>query len=439
MNVAIVYPEVLDLARFKENRKEFPPFGALYLAAVIEQSGATVEILKISPGNTFLDLTRFDVVAFSIPSSATYGMIKDARFKSRYNDDPYILVGGVHPTFYPEETLIDIRPHAVGIGEGETTILELLEVKNSREFSKISGICYLANGIPTRTQPRALVKDISLLPNPARHLLDLDDFVMSDRLSNLELQMAHVMFSRGCPFPCRFCAAAQTQIQYRSGQSARTELIELRDRYKIEGFAIVDDNFIVNKKKVQEICHSIRDLQLRWSALSRVDTVDESLLLEMRRAGCIEVKYGMESGSPQILRAMKKNITPNTIEKTVTMTKNCGINVKLFIIHGFPGENLATTKETIKLLERLVPFVDRVSLFRFVPLPGTYIFEHAAEFQIRGTNQSPDWDGDWEKYHIHHNNRHWWGTTADFEEVNTSYQLIHHFVDAYWPQKYKGF
>ena len=74
--------------------------------------------------------------------------------------------------------------------------------------------------------------------------------------------MAHVMFTRGCPFPCRFCAVAQSKIQYRSGESARKELINLIENYGIEGFAIVDDNFVVSKKKVYDVATSIEDLNL---------------------------------------------------------------------------------------------------------------------------------------------------------------------------------
>ncbi len=151
------------------------------------------------------------------------------------------------------------------------------------------------------------MRDIDQLPLPARHLLPAGTVVMTDRLAGTDLRMAHVMFSRGCPFPCSFCAAGQTRIQYRGGESARRELEHLIDAYGIEGFAIVDDNFIVSKAKVSDICDHITGLDLRWSALSRVDTIDAPLLARMAASGCIEVKYGMESGSEDLLRAMRKN------------------------------------------------------------------------------------------------------------------------------------
>jgi radical SAM superfamily enzyme YgiQ (UPF0313 family) len=436
MKVAVVYPEVYDLARFREKRKEFPPFGVLYLASVMEQRGLHVQMFKIYPGATKLDLQQFDAVAFSIPSSATYGLVKESRLTSLYSADALIMVGGVHPNFYPEETLLDIKPHVVGVGEGEDTILEILQESRSRKFARVQGVCYMDGSTPTQTQARKVMPDIDTLPLPARHLLENDDIVMNDRLSNTDLRMAHVMFSRGCPFPCRFCAASQTKIQYRSGQSARTELLHLIEKYQIQGFAIVDDNFIVNKLKVREICDSIRDLGLWWSALSRVDTIDEDLLRAMRASGCVEIKFGMESGSPRILKAMRKNITQEQIHYAVETAHRIGINVKLFLIHGYPTEDFDSTQETMTLLRELAPQIERVSLFRFVPLPGTYVFDNPEEFALHGTNHDPDWDGDWSKYHIHHNHHHWWGTADQFKVVNESYNQLSDLVNSMWPPRH---
>ncbi|MET9291000.1 radical SAM protein [Streptomyces sp. NPDC003077] len=437
MRVALVYPEVLDLARFKEQRKEFPPFGVLYLAAVAEEAGYDVTVVKVTVDDHVRDFTAFDVVAFTIPSSATYGLIRDCRHHSRYANDPLVLVGGVHPNFYPEQTLLDLAPHAVGVGEGEETFLHLLSRAESRRFDDIAGICFLHEGRPVRTPPRVLMNSIDELPLPARHLLPQADLVMSDRLSTTDLRMAHVMFSRGCPFPCRFCAAAQTRIQYRSGASARRELVDMIDRYGIEGFAVVDDNFIVNKHKVRDICAHIADLGLKWSALSRVDTVDAPLLADMAASGCLEVKYGMESGSPKILKAMRKRITEDHIRNAVRWSREAGINVKLFLIHGFPGEDRHTTTQTMDLLARLAPGIDRVSLFRFVPLPGTYVYDHPDEFDLHGTSNQPGWKGDWSQYHIHHNDKHWWGTEEQFVEVQAGYEQLAAMIRELWPDRHQ--
>ncbi|MCG5213271.1 B12-binding domain-containing radical SAM protein [Streptosporangium sp. KLBMP 9127] len=435
MRVVLLYPEVYDMARYKEARKEFPPFGVLYLAAVIEQGGHEVVIEAVTPSRTRLELSGFDAVGFSLASSATYGLMLTARRTSTFADHALIMVGGVHANFYPIESLTDFAAHVVADGESEEIILQLLDrgVDGGRDFTGIPGIyCPNGDGQIVQGPSRVLMRNIDELPLPARHLLPREHVVLSDRLAGTDTTMAHVMFSRGCPFPCTYCAAAQSRLQYRGAASARRELIHLIDAYGIEGFAIVDDNFIVHKGKVGEICEAIADLKLRWSALSRVDTVDGPLLKKMAASGCIEVKYGMESGSELLLTAMRKRITRAQIRDAILATADAGIGAKVFVIHGYPGETEQTTDETLSLLEELAPNLSRVALFRFVPLPGTQVYADPDKYGISGTHQQPGWDGDWSRFHIHHNTLRWWGDDNQWAEVESSYLRLRTFVDATW-------
>ena len=432
MRVALLYPEVYDMARFREERKEFPPFGVLYLAAVCEQAGHEVVIEKATPHRTALDLSGFDAVGFSLASSATYGVMLQTRRQSTIRDDALVMVGGVHCNFYPESSLRDFGAHVAADGESEETILAILAQHRRRDLAAVPGILYLDGDQARRTAKRPLMRNIDELPLPARHLLPRQDIVITDRLAGTDLRMAHTMFSRGCPFPCSFCAAGQTRIQYRSGASALAELEHLVEAYGIEGFAIVDDNFIVARQKVGDICDHIAHLRLRWSALSRVDTVDEELIGKMARSGCIEIKYGMESGSERLLKAMRKNTKREQIKRAIHLTNDAGIAAKVFVIHGFPGENTETTEETVSLLEELGAAVARVSLFRFVPLPGTEVYERAALYGVRGTHLQPDWDGNWAKFHIHHNEERWWGNDQQWAEVESSHIRLREFIESGW-------
>ena len=438
MRVALLYPEVYDMARFREHRKEFPPFGVLYLAASLRSAGHEVRILKVTKYGAALDLRGMDAVGFSLASSATYGIMRRARERAALDPGTLVMVGGVHANFYPRQSLTDFDADVVSYGESDDTIPLIVAQAHTRRFEDIPGLMWRDAAGTERVTPTVPVgRDISHLPLPARDLLDPDDFVMTDRLAGRDIRMAHVMFSRGCPFPCTFCAAGQTRIQYRNGASARHELTGLIEAYGIEGFAIVDDNFIVNKNSVRDICTHIADLNLRWSALSRVDTVDHPLLADMAASGCIEVKFGVESGSEKLLKAMRKNTTQAKITAAIRAAHAAGIEAKAFIIHGYPGETMETTEETLRLLDSLGDELARVSLFRFVPLPGTQIYDNTGPGPaIHGTHLSPDWDGDWEKFHIHHNDRHWWGDTDDFREVQAAFLKLESYVESRWgPQK----
>ena len=429
MKVALIFPELYEVARFYGRRKEFPPFSVLYLGAVLEKNNIEVELFSVNPDKVILNLKKFNIIAFSIPSSITYHIIKKVREKSIYSTNTLLIAGGVHATIYPKETLKDLKIDVVGIGVGEETILEIINEFHSRNFSKINGVCYIRNNITYYTPTRKLKRDLDYLPViPARHLLPKSDFIMTNRLSDTNLKMTHVMFARGCPYSCNFCASQQKTMQYRSGQHIRKELIHLIKTYSIEGFAETGDNFLVDKEKVRNICNTIADLNLKWSTLSRVDTVERNVLERMYNAGCIEIKFGIESGSNKMLKAMGKNISLNQIYNAIKITKSIGIKNKIFLIHGYPGENMETTNETIKLLKRLSSMIDRISLFRFVPLPGSYIYKNYKENKLLISNTSEDWD----KSHIYHNHYHWWGTKKDFEILSKSYKKLDKFIADNW-------
>lgn len=436
MRIAVVYPEVLDMARYREKRKEFPPFGALYIAAVLEEAGHQISVFKLNPFQLTYDFTKFDVIAFSISASACFNLFIECRFKSQIESETLLIAGGVHANLMPEQTLVDLKVDVVGVGEGEQTILDIIRVKKGGDFSTTLGVCYLRDGVPHKTPPRMISRNIDNFPFPARHLIDVNDFIMSDRMSNTNVRMTHLMPGRGCPFPCRYCASAQTKIQYRSGGNIRLELAHLIDTYGIQGFAVVGNDFILSKKNVREICSEISDLKLSWATLTRVDRVDNELLAVMRKGGCYELEFGVESGSQRILDRMDKCVTVEQVRYALRASYEVGIHNKVFLVHGFPGENWESTRETMQLLDEVRPWIHRVSLFRFVPLPGTYVYKNPHLFDLRGIDTEPDWDGDWGKYHIHHNQRHWWGSLADFSELNESYRALRDFVEERWPSRF---
>lgn len=232
MRIALIYPEVYDIARFYGKRKEFPPFGVLYLASVLENNNFDIQIFTVDSNNTKLDLISFDVIAFSIPSSITYNIIKSVRKNSDIHKDSLLIAGGVHPTIFPKETLIDLDVEIVGVGQGDETIIEIMDNYKSKNFHKISGIYYMKDNEILQTDPRKLKRNLDHLPViPSRHLLPIEDIIMSDRLSNTSLKMTHLMLTQGCPYSCNFCASQQRQLQYRSPWHIEKELIHLIKTY----------------------------------------------------------------------------------------------------------------------------------------------------------------------------------------------------------------
>ena len=427
MKIALISPEYYDIAHFGAKRKEIPPFGVLYLAAVIENKGIVVDLFRVSNEKYCFNFTEYDIIGFSIASSVTYPIIKKVRDNSQFSINSLIIAGGIHTTIFPKEVINDLKVDIACLGEGERTISEIIDVYPNRNFADINGIVFknAISGEFVFTPKRNLIKDLDSIPFPARHLLPLDEIVMNDRLGETHLPVAHILCSRGCPYSCNFCANQEHGIRYRTGANIRKELELLINEYGIKGFCITDDNFIVNKEKIEDICNEIIPLKLKWSSLSRVNTVDEKILRKLKESGCIEIKYGIESGSPRILDSMNKNITIDEIKNAIILTNNVGIRVKAFILHGFPGENMESTQETIELLEELKGKIDRISLFRFVPLPGSPVYNNAQIYDL-------DLPQDLEEIFIYNNNRKWWGNKNEQEELEKSYQLLEKYVSNNW-------
>lgn len=431
MRAALVYPEYYEIAHFQQRRKEMPPFGVLYLAAVLEEEGFEVKLFKATDENCIYDFCEYDLIGLSLSSSVTYSIMKKVCQNSKFSCDSLKIAGGIHASLYPKVVMQELGVQIVSIGEGEETLRELARyIKSGRreKLINIRGIYYNDAGKIKYTGIRKKIEDLDTIPFPARHLLDEEDFVMTNRLSNTNYKMTHILCSRGCPYECNFCANQERGIRYRSGENIQRELAELVSKYEIEGFCIVDDNFIVDKDNLKGILREIAPMNLKWSALSRVNTVDNELLESLRESGCIEIKYGIESGSQRILEAMNKKISIEQIKKAVNLTYDMGIKVKAFILHGFPGENMESTNETIQLLEELGDKIERVSMFSFAPLPGSPVYEKHEEFGIK-LPQSTD------EIYIYNNSGKWWGNKVQQEELRDAYMKLKQYIESKWEKR----
>lgn len=421
MKVAIIYTEMYEVAHFKNSRKEMPPFGILYLSAIAEAAKAEVKIFKITPSHTSIDLRGFDIIAFSVLASVSYNFVRKIRFSSLYSGKPLIVLGGVHSSVKPEKTIVDFNADILVYGQGELSFFEILSQYPNLDETSILGICYKKDGLILKNKPQKHSENLDWLPLPSWHLFEKDDVILENPIGGKKEKMTYIMTSRGCKSSCKFCGVMQKKIQYRSGSHIRTELEYLINNYGIKGVAIVDDNFTSIPEKTIEICNSISDLGLRWSALSRADSVNVEMLQTMKKAGCVEIKIGVESGSNYLLNAMGKRITTKEIYNAINLAYRFDLSIKIFLMHGFPGENMETTDETISLLKTIRGMITKVSLTRFVPLPGSYVFNHPSEFDLHNEKET---EGNYERCFMYNNHHHWWGNDEDFTELNLSYQKL---------------
>ena len=230
--ICLVYPECYEVAKFGNKRKEFPPFGVMYLASALEKENYDVKIIATSNDNNCFDFSDFDMIGFSISSSLAYPLIKETRENSIFKANSLIIAGGIHASLYPKEVIKNLDCDIVSIGEGEKTIVEIAKATSLDDISKIKGIYYKKDNSIYITEKRNDINDLDTLAFPARHLLPKEDIVM-ERLSNTSLSIAHVLFSRGCPYHCNFCANQNHNVRYRSKDNIKEELEFLIKDYGI--------------------------------------------------------------------------------------------------------------------------------------------------------------------------------------------------------------
>ncbi|HBG47435.1 MAG TPA: hypothetical protein DDW94_10685 [Deltaproteobacteria bacterium] len=284
------------------------------------------------------------------------------------NPEVKIVVGGTHPSLDPLGTIKCEHYDYVIRGEGEYTFTEILEGKDR---GGIKGLTFRDdNGKIVSNPPRDFIDDLDSLPFPAR-----------DRLfnGNGNTDTGAIITGRGCPFQCSYCASPELsnkKTRYRSVENVLSELEFMTKRLNISLVRFQDDTFTLNKSRTSEICEGIlrKGLAFQWVCDTRVDRIDRELLKLMKRAGCIRVKIGVESGSDEILKKVRKGVTVERIRRGVGVIKEAGIPLTIYLMIGFPGETDEDVKKTIRFAREID--ADYNSLSVVAPYYGTGIYKN---------------------------------------------------------------
>jgi radical SAM superfamily enzyme YgiQ (UPF0313 family) len=283
------------------------------------------------------------------------------------------------------------------MGEYEMSLLDLVKaLDKNTPLGKIKGIAYKEKGKVIINPRRENIEDLDKLPFPAWHLMPMDMYFTPYSRTKTSIE---VLTSRGCPFKCTYCVFPQLiynsrKVRYRSAKSVVDEVEILLKKYKKEGIYFNDDTFTVNRNHVMGICGEImkRKLKFRWGCFGRVDTVDREMLENMKRAGCVLIKYGVESGSQKILDRVEKGYKISDIKKAFKLTKEIGIGTHGTFMIGLPGEDSSTIEETMELAKEID--ADTILWALLTPFPGTALFDEAEK---KGHIEEKNWekyDGD---------------------------------------------
>ena len=296
----------------------------------------------------------------------------------------FLVLGGPHATIYPEHVFEKTHASAVVVGEGEETFAELLlALSEGEDLKNIAGIVLKnKDGTTFYTPSRSSHLDINTIPFPYYSGLKNFSFSRYNGFPWLPKPTAAIISSRGCIFDCAHCASVRfwgRKWRPRSPENVLAEIKWLVEEYGIRSVFFYDDNFPVNKKRTIAICKGIMDSnsKLKWSCCSHVKMVDRNLLRVMRASGCINIDFGVESGSNKILKSIKKQQTSDDIIKAFDIVHEAGISTRAYLIVGIPGEDELTIDETIELMDRINPLSVGANILWL--LPGTEVYKDAVK------------------------------------------------------------
>lgn len=389
IKVGLVFPqykEYPDKVSFPENKHHLgviPPITLAYVAAILESSGCRVKLidasaLKLTKGQVVDSLKDFnpDFIGFTSTTVDFHNTLGWINYLKEGLNKP-IIAGGVHLAVYPKETLSHQAVDYGVTGEAEETLPELLEcLTNKGDLSKIKGICYRDNGGIRVTEKRLPVSNLDEYPFPARHLLPNEKYYS---FISKKKNFTAMLTSRGCPFHCIFCDSQTVKYRYRSPKNVVDEMQVCHDSYGINEIDIFDALFSVSSDRVMEICRELksRKLKLKWSFRTRVDLVNEEMLEQLNKSGCVRIHYGIESGDPGILKNISKNVDISTVKKIVRLTKQKGIDAFGYFMIGNVGDNEETVKESRKLMLEL-PF-DYIQISPAYAPPNSSLYRQVKE------------------------------------------------------------
>jgi radical SAM superfamily enzyme YgiQ (UPF0313 family) len=332
-----------------------------------------------------LDHNSFDVVGLSF-IGGYYQYQKALKISAAINRSkkrPFYIIGGHGPTPEPEFFLKKTGADAIVMGEGEITIVELLNaLNNKRPFEKVKGIAFQKEGQCIVNERRPLIQDIDTIPFPAYDLFPIHYYrlLKFPSCTNADFSMP-ILSGRGCPFKCNFCYRMDKGFRPRSNESIVEEIQLLKSDYGITYISFGDELLMSSRERTISLCNYIikKKLGIKWDCNGRLNFAQKDVLRVMKDAGCVFINYGIESFDDGILKVMNKALTTKQIVAGIEATLDAGISPGYNIIFGNIGETREILMKGVDFLLKYDDGTQMRTIRPVTPYPGSPLYYYALE------------------------------------------------------------
>lgn len=378
------------------NPAKLPPLGLAYLGAVLREDGRSqvtlvdlnAEVQKpqavLAAARKRVEATKPEVLGLSCTTVQAPFVIEFVRlYKKKYPDVPVVL-GGIHASAAPEEMLRSCPADVVVHGEGEETLVEVLDAlveDRAAGLTRVKGISFRAGGGITRTEPQPLLKDLDSLPYPAYDLLPpLPCYQPLARK-----HVFSVTASRGCVHHCAFCSGSRHwhYQRWRTPESVAAEVRWLDNRYDLGMVRFEDDDLLTREAWSGRLLDLLEDIGVPFSCFARLDSLQEAAVERLAAAGCKEVYHGLETTSPRLWEILRKDMSKGLdlagCSRLIAREIEAGVTPTVSAIIGIPTETEAEMQATVDFLGGLRARGARTQLWLLTPYPDTDIVREFAQ------------------------------------------------------------
>jgi len=351
-----------------------PPLSSMYTAALLEADGHDVRIIDSQsawmPPEEFVKRVLDFGPDFIFLQSSLQLMPSEVAILGRIKEHLASVTAGmfdVGPTFFHRSLAAEKPVDLVARHEPEQTIQEVV---SRRSAQGVPGTTHHSSEGIVVEPDRPALEDLDSLPLPARHLISIPSYTQPFTGEPYQ----PIQTSRGCPHRCIFCVVppySGRRPRHRSPGSILREMRHLIDKYGLKWFYLFADTFTLDRKRVIELSRSIVDSGIKVNLFgnARVDTIDDEVAASLSEAGCRILSFGVESGSDETLKRIRKGITTQQTREAIRICRDHGIATNAFVVLGFPWERRGDVERTIGFVFDLDP--DFVQFLVPIPIPGT--------------------------------------------------------------------